>query len=158
MYFPLLHIMQSCTHVREHTITLTQVTLKHYTIPQDQGTHLHLLSHFHLVKLTVCSEEREQQQCRDDVGELDWRASENSLALLCSSPSAAAGGNGFNRGRYTKLQWPQTGAGQTLLLTSGISFLSFIFIFFLLFFLFLTSWLRADSLGTVSIIVKASAI
>lgn len=52
------------------------------------------------------------------------------LWLCCAaSPDAADGGNGFSRGRYTKLQQPQTGAGQTLLLTSGISFLPFRFLF-----------------------------
>lgn len=52
------------------------------------------------------------------------------LWLCCAaSPDAADGGNGFSRGRYTKLQRPETGAGQTLLLTSGISFLPFRFLF-----------------------------
>lgn len=60
------------------------------------------------------------------------------LWLCCAaSPGAADGGNGFSRGRYTKytkLQRPQTGAGQTLLLTSGISFLPFRFFIFFPFF------------------------
>lgn len=47
------------------------------------------------------------------------------------------------------LQWPQTGAGQTLLLTSGISFPP-------LPFYFPSFWLRAETLGTLSVVVKVS--
>lgn len=126
-------VLSIASHTLTHTRTGSQGQAR--TLHNTAGSG-HTFIVFHPVKLTACCWESEKLQCRDDVGELDWRASENSLALLCCSPSAAAGANGFSRGRYTKLQWPQTGAGQTLLLTSGISFLPFLFIFFFLLLLF----------------------
>lgn len=131
VWIRILHITH--LHTDKNTHTHTSIHVQHYPVPLNTDTHLPLLPHFQPVILTVCSWERELQQCQDDAWLKGFREFSGFVVQL---PGAATGGNGFSRGRYTKLQRPQTGAGQTLLLTSGIPFLPILFIFFFLFFLF----------------------